>query len=79
MSRLVKAALFDVDGTLVDTNYLHVVTWWQAFSQAASLPALKAQAVKESLPLSFIGGDAVSGRVNTALANSGSIAAYVNQ
>ncbi|MEV6199722.1 HAD family hydrolase [Streptomyces sp. NPDC051771] len=24
------AALFDVDGTLVDTNYLHTVTWWQA-------------------------------------------------
>jgi len=24
------AALFDVDGTLVDTNYLHAVTWWQA-------------------------------------------------
>ncbi len=25
--------LFDVDGTLVDTNYLHAVTWWQAFAQ----------------------------------------------
>src|SRR4051794_18110730 len=23
--------LFDVDGTLVDTNYLHVAAWWQAF------------------------------------------------
>jgi HAD superfamily hydrolase (TIGR01509 family) len=23
--------LFDVDGTLLDTNYLHVVAWWQAF------------------------------------------------
>jgi len=34
MSRPVRAALFDVDGTLVDTNYLHVVTWWQAFAQA---------------------------------------------
>jgi HAD superfamily hydrolase (TIGR01509 family) len=22
--------LFDVDGTLVDTNYLHVLAWWQA-------------------------------------------------
>lgn len=22
--------LFDVDGTLLDTNYLHVVTWWEA-------------------------------------------------
>jgi HAD superfamily hydrolase (TIGR01509 family) len=28
------AALFDVDGTLVDTNYLNTVTWWEAFSQA---------------------------------------------
>jgi HAD superfamily hydrolase (TIGR01509 family) len=23
--------LFDVDGTLVDSNYLHTVAWWQAF------------------------------------------------
>ncbi|QIY66628.1 HAD family hydrolase [Streptomyces sp. RPA4-2] len=29
-----RAAIFDVDGTLVDTNYLHVVTWWEAFRQA---------------------------------------------
>ena len=33
-SNKVRAALFDVDGTLVDTNYLHAVTWWQAFAQA---------------------------------------------
>jgi HAD superfamily hydrolase (TIGR01509 family) len=26
-----SGVLFDVDGTLVDTNYLHVVAWWQAF------------------------------------------------
>jgi HAD superfamily hydrolase (TIGR01509 family) len=30
----VATALFDVDGTLVDTNYLHAVTWWEAFRQA---------------------------------------------
>jgi HAD superfamily hydrolase (TIGR01509 family) len=30
----VTAALFDVDGTLVDTNYLHAVTWWEALGQA---------------------------------------------
>ena len=30
----VTAALFDVDGTLADTNYLHAVTWWEAFDQA---------------------------------------------
>jgi HAD superfamily hydrolase (TIGR01509 family) len=23
--------LYDVDGTLVDTNYLHVIAWWHAF------------------------------------------------
>jgi HAD superfamily hydrolase (TIGR01509 family) len=28
------AVLFDMDGTLVDSNYLHTVCWWQAFSQA---------------------------------------------
>lgn len=26
-----RGVLFDVDGTLVDTNYLHTVAWWQAF------------------------------------------------
>ncbi|MGW3265841.1 HAD family hydrolase [Streptomyces sp. NPDC001056] len=29
-----RAAVLDVDGTLVDTNHLHVVTWWEAFRQA---------------------------------------------
>ncbi|MDX2819297.1 HAD family hydrolase [Streptomyces sp. PA03-5A] len=29
-----RAALFDMDGTLVDTNYLHAVSWWEAFRQA---------------------------------------------
>jgi HAD superfamily hydrolase (TIGR01509 family) len=27
------AVLFDVDGTLVDTTYLHAVTWWRALAQ----------------------------------------------
>ncbi|MFC1415853.1 HAD family hydrolase [Streptacidiphilus cavernicola] len=26
--------MFDVDGTLVDSSYLHTVTWWQALRQA---------------------------------------------
>lgn len=34
MTNRITAALFDVDGTLIDTNYLHSVTWWQAFLQA---------------------------------------------
>ncbi|MFI8191750.1 HAD family hydrolase [Streptomyces sp. NPDC085946] len=29
-----RAAVFDVDGTLVDTNHLHVVSWWEALRQA---------------------------------------------
>lgn len=28
----VEAVFFDIDGTLVDTNYLHTVAWWQALS-----------------------------------------------
>ncbi len=31
----ISAVLFDVDGTLVDTNYLHVVTWWEVFRHTA--------------------------------------------
>jgi HAD superfamily hydrolase (TIGR01509 family) len=34
MATSVRAALFDVDGTLVDSNYLHAVTWWEAFGMA---------------------------------------------
>ncbi|PJE98013.1 HAD family hydrolase [Streptomyces carminius] len=29
-----RAVLFDVDGTLVDTTYLHTVAWWEALRQA---------------------------------------------
>lgn len=29
-----KAVLFDVDGTLTDTTYHHVLAWWEAFAQA---------------------------------------------
>ncbi|MFD6888120.1 HAD family hydrolase [Streptomyces sp. NPDC059957] len=29
-----RAALFDVDGTLTDTNHLHVVSWWEALRQS---------------------------------------------
>jgi hypothetical protein len=40
MSRSVTAALVDVDGALVDTKYLHAVTWWEAFGQGRA-PAAK--------------------------------------
>ena len=28
-----RGLVFDVDGTLIDTNYLHVAAWWQAFRE----------------------------------------------
>jgi HAD superfamily hydrolase (TIGR01509 family) len=31
--RTVEAVLFDIDGTLVDSNYLHIDTWDRAFSK----------------------------------------------
>ena len=34
MSGPTRAVLFDVDGTLVDTDYPHADTWWQAFAQS---------------------------------------------
>ncbi len=30
---MTSGVLFDLDGTLVDTSYLHTVSWWQAFRQ----------------------------------------------
>lgn len=30
----IRGVLFDVDGTLVDSSYIHTVCWWQAFRQA---------------------------------------------
>jgi tripartite-type tricarboxylate transporter receptor subunit TctC len=49
----------------------------QAFQKAAALPALKAQAAKASLPLSFTPGATLSGQVSTALANSNTIAPFL--
>ena len=34
ISRMRCAAILDVDGTLVDTNYHHVVAWYRAFRQS---------------------------------------------
>jgi HAD superfamily hydrolase (TIGR01509 family) len=33
MATATSGVLFDVDGTLVDTSYLHTVTWWQALHE----------------------------------------------
>jgi HAD superfamily hydrolase (TIGR01509 family) len=34
MAEPAHGVLFDVDGTLVDTNYLHTVSWWEATRQS---------------------------------------------
>ena len=31
---MIKAVLFDVDGTLIDSNDLHVAAWQQIFAEA---------------------------------------------
>ena len=38
MPDLRPGVLFDVDGTLLDTNYLHVLAWWQAFEDTGRGP-----------------------------------------
>jgi tripartite-type tricarboxylate transporter receptor subunit TctC len=55
-----------------------LTTLRNAFSEAANSASLKAQAEKESLPLSFISGPTVSGQVDKALSASNSISPYVN-
>jgi HAD superfamily hydrolase (TIGR01509 family) len=38
MPDLRPGVLFDVDGTLLDTNYLHVLAWWQAIEDTGHGP-----------------------------------------
>jgi HAD superfamily hydrolase (TIGR01509 family) len=33
-TKVTTGIVFDVDGTLLDTNYLHVLAWWRAFREA---------------------------------------------
>jgi HAD superfamily hydrolase (TIGR01509 family) len=35
---LIKAVFLDIDGTLMDTNYLHVEAWAQAFEEVGARP-----------------------------------------
>jgi HAD superfamily hydrolase (TIGR01509 family) len=41
MDSQTTAVLFDVDGTLVDSNYLHVTAWWEAFNQSGHQVPMK--------------------------------------
>ena len=38
MPDLRPAVLLDVDGTLLDTDYLHVLAWWQSFQDTGHGP-----------------------------------------
>ena len=49
----------------------------QAFAKAATLPALRKQATKESLPLAFISGATTASSVSSAVSNSSAIAPFV--
>lgn len=46
------AILFDIDGTLVDTNYFHTLSWWRALRDAG-----EAIAMSEIHPLIGMGSD----------------------
>jgi len=35
---LIKAVFLDIDGTLMDTNYLHIEAWVQAFEEVGARP-----------------------------------------
>ena len=51
MPDLRPAVLLDVDGTLLDTNYLHVLAWWQAFEDTGRGPvAMSASTARSASP-----------------------------
>lgn len=35
---MIRTVLLDIDGTLMDTNYLHVEAWAQAFEEVGERP-----------------------------------------
>src|SRR3954451_17135650 len=37
---MAKAAILDVDGTLVDTNYHHAIAWYRAFRRHGLTPEI---------------------------------------
>lgn len=65
----VKAVVLDVDGTLMDTNYLHTEAWWRAFEevgQRTPRAAIHKQIGKGSdlLIPEFIEGEGAQGQVS---------------
>ena len=65
----VKAVILDVDGTLMDTNYLHTEAWWRAFEevgQRAPRAAIHKEVGKGSdlLVPEFVEGEEAQGKVS---------------
>jgi HAD superfamily hydrolase (TIGR01509 family) len=60
-----KAAILDVDGTLVDTNYHHAIAWWRAFKQNSILVPVwrihRTVGMGADKMISFLCGDEVEG------------------
>lgn len=54
MTDLRPGVLFDVDGTLLDTNYLHVLAWWQAMNDAGH-PDVPMAAIHRSIGIASEG------------------------
>ncbi|MBW5486639.1 HAD family hydrolase [Streptomyces bambusae] len=57
-----RAALFDVDGTLADTNYLHVTAWFEALRQAGHTVSMHAVHRALGLPAAELVGQVLGGR-----------------
>lgn len=54
MTTLKPGVLFDVDGTLLDTNYLHVLAWWQAL-QDTGHPGIAMSAIHRAIGIASEG------------------------
>src|SRR5215207_2230830 len=65
---LVKAVFLDIDGTLMDTNYLHIEAWAQAFEEVGARPPRsrihhEVGKGSEKLVMEFVEDDQKAGRV----------------
>jgi phosphoglycolate phosphatase-like HAD superfamily hydrolase len=54
MTTPTPGVLFDVDGTLLDTNYLHVLAWWQALRETGH-PGIAMSAVHRAIGIASEG------------------------
>lgn len=71
---MATAALLDVDGTLVDSNYQHALAWWRAFREHDLNPAVwrihRHIGVGGDQMVSRIAGDDVEQRMGDAIRES---------